>query len=1050
MKPKPGSAFDAAPFGIPLTDDLGLKWEDPREVHRVVVRFEGAAPEDLRLEYWRTRWPEQRLPKEAIPEGGGFGWWELGNWYTGTWQAADTERVVEGNTVTFTFRPLNECEFTDLVDFPATYRTTLKIRLVAEGALPEVEGLGVYTDSVWEEFAATVLFSAPPRKPSFDAFNGHLVSVKAAAPGRYAVTLRATANPDPNTFDQTLLTVHAEETVTVAVDDLRRAPVCVPAYGTAVVAGDAERDYASVYAECLAGGKIGIHDAVSALPEQTWARAWSHMVPKRERIYLPVGADGGRHRFGVNPNGSVFFRTNNHLLIGCPGRDSDRLKQDKDRLAILFGLPARPAERTIEDGVLPIGITTWQIGSIRVEQTAFATVLEGTDPNGGPPPADAMGVLMARVRFANGADQAAVAHLDFRVTTGEGREFVTLGEGGEVYAEGKLRLIVETGGKGRLVASPLAAEAEASPLALAEPSPLAPLPGGEGKGEAVHYSVELAAGGAQEVIVKIPYLAAEGEEVAQLRALDFVTERKAVGDYWRRRLDEGMKLTTPEPILNEYHRAHTGHLLVNCELEPGAARRFARVGSFGYAAFGNESCMMIVDLDRRGYHREARECLEAFLEYQGTVPLPGDYSSQEGILYGAHGYEHGGYNQHHGWILWCLVEHYRFTRDAEWLARIAPNLIAASDWIARERARTLTPCSPDPHPHPLSQWERGARGEAAAVSGLLPFGSLEDVGDWWQWMSTNLYSWRGIDAAAWGLEQIGHPEAARVGAEADDYRAVILRAFTEAARRSPVVRLRNGTWVRHFPSEPHRRGRAFGWICETLEGALHLLITRILPADSPEALWIMSDYEDNLYNSGHYGYAIPDYDQHWFDWGGFSMQACLLFSPEPYLYRDEIPHALRAVFNAMAANFFPDTRMMAEHALPALGDFRGDHYKTSDEANATGWLRHLFVREEGEELLIGQAIPREWLTPGNRIGVENAATYFGPVSVTYEAEKRAITAKISGPRRNPPARIRARFRAPAGKAVRSVTVNGKRRKCEGEWVELAGDVGEVEVRARLT
>ncbi len=1020
MKPKPGSAFDAAPFGIPLTDDLGLKWEDPREVHRVVVRFAGVAPEGLRLEYWRTRWPEQRLPKEAIPEGGGFGWWELGNWYTGTWQAADTERAVEENAVTFTFRPLNEREFTDLADFPATFRTTLKIRLVAEGALPEVEGIEVHTDSVWEEFAATVLFSAPPRKPRFDAFNGHIVSAKAAGPDRYVVKLRATTNPDPNTSDKTLLTVHAEETVTVAVDDLRRGPVCVPACGIAVVAGDAERDYASVAAECLAGGKIGIHDAVSALPEQTWARAWSHMVPKRERIYLPVGADGGRHRFGVNPDGSVFFRTNNHLPIGCPGRDSDRLKQDKERIAIAFGLPARPVERTIEDGVLPIGITTWQIGSLRVEQTAFATVLEGTDPNAGPPPADAMGVLLARVRFENGADQAAVGHLHFRVTAGSALEQVALREDGAVYAEGKLRLIVETGGKGRLVASPLPAE----------PSPQTPLPEGEGSGEAVHYSVEVGPREAHDVVVRVPYLAAVGEEVAQLRALDFETERKAVGDYWRRRLAEGMKLTTPEPILNEFHRAHVGHLLINCELEPGAARRFARVGSFGYAAFGNESCMMIVDLDRRGYHREARECLEAFLEYQGTVPLPGDYSSQEGILYGAHGYEHGGYNQHHGWILWCLVEHYRFTRDAEWLARIAPNLIAAVDWIARERARTL-------------QGDDIGRG-------LLPFGSLEDIGDWWQWMSTNLYSWRGVDAAAWGLEQIGDPEAARVRAEADDYRAAILRVFTGAARRSPVVRLRNGTWVRHFPSEPHRRGRAFGWICETLEGAIHLLITRILPADAPEALWIMSDYEDNLYNSGHYGYAIPDYDRHWFDWGGFSMQACLLFSPEPYLYRDEIPHALRAIFNGMAANFFPDTRMMAEHALPTLGDFRGDHYKSSDEANATGWLRHLFVREEGEELLVGQAIPREWLAPGSRIGVENAATYFGPVSVTYEAEKRGITAKISGPRRNPPVRIRVRFRAPAGKAVRSVTVNGKRRKCEGEWVELPGDAGEVEVRARLT
>ena len=75
--------------------------------------------------------------------------------------------------------------------------------------------------------------------------------------------------------------------------------------------------------------------------------------------------------------------------------------------------------------------------------------------------------------------------------------------------------------------------------------------------------------------------------------------------------------------------------------------------------------------------------------------------------------------------------------------------------------------------------------------------------------------------------------------------------------------------------------------------------------------------------------------------------------------------------------------MNTEHALPAMGDWRGDHYKSSDESNAAGWLRYLFVREEGEQLLIGQAVPREWLRPGQRCGIERTATYFGPASVLY-------------------------------------------------------------------
>ncbi|HXG23968.1 MAG TPA: hypothetical protein VNJ09_05380, partial [Chthonomonadales bacterium] len=502
----------------------------------------------------------------------------------------------------------------------------------------------------------------------------------------------------------------------------------------------------------------------------------------------------------------------------------------------------------------------------------------------------------------------------------------------------------------------------------------------------------------------------------------------AVAGYWRHRIDQSAQLITPEPMLNEFYRAHAAHLLINCEREPGSERRFARVGSFSYGAFGNESCMMVVDLDRRGYHEEARACLDAWLHYQGTVPLPGDFDTQEGVLYGAGGYEAGGYNQHHGWILWCLAEHYRFTRDREWLQKAAPGILAGANWIIRQRARTAD------------------RDDLSR--GLLPAGSLEDIQDWWPWLSTNCYTWRGLAAAAWALEQIQHPEAARLRAEADDYHHVLLAAFRAAALRSPVVKLRDGTAVPHFPSHPFRRGRCFGWICETLEGALHLLITRAIDPHSQEATWILNDYEDNLFLSDQYGYMLEDFERDWFGRGGMSMQACLLLDVEPYLYRDDVKNALRALFNAIAVGYFPDVRMLTEHALPHMGDWRGDHYKSSDEANAAGWLRYLFVREEGDMLLLGQAIPRDWLRPGSRCGIERTLTYFGLASVVYEAATNRITAHVDGPLRNPPRQIRLRFREPGGRPLVHVTVNGKPWKdMEGEWVRLPGNIGQAAVEA---
>ena len=171
------------------------------------------------------------------------------------------------------------------------------------------------------------------------------------------------------------------------------------------------------------------------------------------------------------------------------------------------------------------------------------------------------------------------------------------------------------------------------------------------------------------------------------------------------------------------------------------------------------------------------------------------------------------------------------------------------------------------------------------------------------------------------------------------------------------------------------------------------------------------------------------------------MQANLLCNPIPYLLRDEPGHFLRAYFNAFAVSYFPDTRMMTEHALPKIGDWRGDHYKSSDEANSTYWLRLMFVQERGGELWLGAAIPRYWLADGQSCVIENARTYFGPMSVRFDSQANDgwIQMTLDPPRRNPPRRILARFRHPDGRRMTRCEVNGKPHhqfNPDKEWVVL--------------
>src|ERR1039458_4269911 len=273
--------FDAAPFGLPLPEGNGVMWEDPREIHKVVVHFTGAVPtlEKVRLEYWGSRWPEQHLPKDREPGGGSVGWMELGNWYTYKWRAADAEAKADGNTVTFAFRPVNAKEFPALKDYAVVFRYTLKLRVVSEAALPKLERIEAFTDSTLEPRSVNLAWKlVPAEKASFEVFNGVLETVEKTSPRSSRLKLRVAANTDPNTFDRTLVTVRDGQRVfTFAVDDLKQGVLFLPHVGAAVLPEGDARDYAALAsAQKSAGGKT-LYDRVAEMPEQTWRAAWEGM-----------------------------------------------------------------------------------------------------------------------------------------------------------------------------------------------------------------------------------------------------------------------------------------------------------------------------------------------------------------------------------------------------------------------------------------------------------------------------------------------------------------------------------------------------------------------------------------------------------------------------------------------------------------------------------------------------------------------------------------------------------------------------------------------------
>ncbi len=754
-----------------------------------------------------------------------------------------------------------------------------------------------------------------------------------------------------------------------------------------------------------------MYDRVFDHAEQTLPAAWDAM-PLRRPMEFVHGLPGNRNVMRQTPKGDVAVTNVGHWFhrpkYKSP-RDSERKAWKGNYLRLRFGLPSddHRVGRELEEGYLPLLRTRWLSGAILYEQS---TILDKLDDDLSEIRLDDPTVLLMKIRVLNTSPSVAgTARLALSTAANKPEKLVV--EGDKVLAVSddgpKLRYLVQTGNRGML-----------------NPS-----------GNGIQWSLELAPGESHELFLFIPSITlTEENEITALGRRDFEADVRRVCEFWRNLTAQGAQIETPEPWLNDFYKSHLRHLQVNCLGDLESSRRYPHVGTFHYGVYCNESTMMISDLDRRGYHQAAEQCLQTWLDFQGTVMLPGNFKSKKGLFYGAQGSEAGGYNKHHGYAMWCMAEHWRYTRDREWMKRSAPKLIKACEWVISERKATM---------------RNNEDGTRVIEYGFLPAGGLEDVQDYWYWLATNASTVWGFDALTDALTDYGHPEAARLQQQAKAYHDDVMRGLTESRVRAPVVRLRDGTYVPKYPSRLYERGRCTGWIREVLEGSLCLLMTGLIPPEAPDDLWIMKDYEDNLYISDRYGYSIPVFNEFWFSRGGFSMQANLLDSPIPYLYRDEIKHYLRTYFNAFASAFDPEIRMCNEHSLPELGYPSGDHFKTSDEAQSTYWLRLMFVHERGNDLYLGQAIPRYWLADGKSVGIERAASHFGPLSLrfTSRADCGEIKAVITPPRRNHPKNIYLRFRHPQSKPIRSVTLNGKKYDqfdVKKEWVVLPGSVTGVQ------
>lgn len=519
----------------------------------------------------------------------------------------------------------------------------------------------------------------------------------------------------------------------------------------------------------------------------------------------------------------------------------------------------------------------------------------------------------------------------------------------------------------------------------------------------------LSEAGSNEFIVKLPSPAIVSSELTRLNKLDFAVERNKTIDYWKSWLDKGAQFKVPEEAVNDLYRANLWHALIlprhtlDIDGKPHMDLPYANT------AYGQRNAdwpinqavyvdYMIYGL--RGYDTTAQEEYAAMFKSQqqpdgrvGGFANWGVYSPGQ---------------------LYAIAQNFLLSGDKKLFEQLLPNSLKTLDWC-------------------ISQVNKAKEGSGKTGLILAPLNDLTNAER--EWAFTQAYYVGGLEIFSRALALYGHPRADETAKIAADLKASVVKEFSRSSVKSPVVQLADGTWINYVPTDALTPRRMMEqWYPTDVDcGPLHLSRLGVLDANSWLTTAMLNDYEDNLFFKNQGAANEPVYVQ----------------QASPYFLRDDVKAIIRAFYSLMACGFSHEQFTSLEHRW-AWGQYYGP--PSTDGA----WFeiyRKMLLNELGNDtLMIGQAIPRQWLEEGKKIDVKDAPTYFGKTSFSIVglSSENEIKATVETPERIPPKQLIIRFRHPSGKHIKSVMVNGKRWtnfNVKKEYISISAPAGKYSITA---
>ncbi|MFC1604893.1 hypothetical protein ACFL5F_07690 [Planctomycetota bacterium] len=759
---------------------------------------------------------------------------------------------------------------------------------------------------------------------------------------------------------------------------LQNTAFWVPSLDIYLAAGDSPISFAEHLKdiESYKGNRIldRVHKEPEATYEQYTAR-WEDMAsPDYMNPHQPypghivcLSWDSAIYKFGVDRGAGVW---------------NDLGNPDKFRFWFDFGDLSRGIAESwksqkLADG-LPVISTIFEKDSLRYEVEQFAYPLNG-------PPGERRGdipmVLLQKVKVTNLKESArkisVLANHQRQLPVSAEPKIVSLTETDaflyESSASGNILFSVEGTSPGLRVSSKPDGGKKADEKKNSKPTT-----------RNIVISFDLDANESHEFIVKLPSPIVSPENREKLLGLEYVKARSETLNFWSDYVKRSAQFKVPEKAVNDLFRANLWHAL-RLPRRHGGREENARIdlpySNFAYGQDGtpwpvNEAVYVDYMLyDLRGYHDiSVEELLAIYRNKQEANGHVGGYANW--IVYTPG-------------MIYVVAKNYLLSGDRAALDKLLPQTLKALDWCMAEINRG-------------SERSEGSRG--------MVYGPLNDLTGEGVWAFGQAYIYAALELFGQVLQQIDHPRAQECLAAARTFRQAVARGFGAATMRSPLVQLRDHTWIPYVPCEASKSGRLLEqWYPTDVDtGAIHLLRLKALPADGLLADFLLNDHEDNLYLNGWGMANEPVYNQ----------------QATAYLLRDNPKAVIRAFYSYMACAFSHSVLEPVEHRW-AWGQYFGP--PSTDGA----WFelyRNMLIHElDDDTLLLLQATPRKWLEDGKTIEVERAPTHYGRLSMKIESQAASnkILAQIDMPERRYPNILLVRLRHPTGKPIKSVTVNGR-------------------------